>query len=236
MGTQDTEESAGGLDRRALLKGAVAAGVGVAAYSAPIVSSVPAYATHGLSTVTVTGNAYCIWFSPNHESLLGDWHTSGDGNGSAVPGFPGHGPATDSTALITFTVPVSGSVGGNRTVEIQGNPNNSSFTVLGDFTSDGWNGGGVRIKLLDPTCEMQILGVSCKSKCKNDGSDPEPPASWGSGSSFSAIDGSAPGGIGSTKFQGDASRSVYYHSGRPDHDGVKKRCKLGIWFRINCEN
>jgi hypothetical protein len=128
---------------------------------------------------------------------------------------------------------VSGSVGGSRAVQIQGNPNNSSFTTLTDFTTDGWNGGGVRIKLVDPTCEMQILGTSCASKCKNDNGNAGPAASWLTGSSFSPINGAAPGGIGTTKFQGDATRSVYYHSGQNDHGS--DRCKLGIWFRINCE-
>jgi hypothetical protein len=50
--------------RRALLKGAVAAGVGIAAYSAPVISTVSAYAQTGLGTQFVQSKFICFGFSP----------------------------------------------------------------------------------------------------------------------------------------------------------------------------
>lgn len=68
----------GVIDRRTLLKGAVAAGVGAVAYSAPVVSVVPAYAQATLVSYTVESTDICVWFSPNQNGTgalnYGRWH------------------------------------------------------------------------------------------------------------------------------------------------------------------
>jgi len=237
---QETTTEAPGSSRRALLKGAVAVGVGAAVYTAPIVGTVPAYATHGLNSVDFSSSLYCVWFSPNHQSNLGDWHTDTGGTASAVPGFPDHS-LTGSNVQFNFNVPVTGYTATPVTVIMQGNPNNSSFAVLGNFTVQGWNGGGVRLRLNDNKCEMEVITLTCTSKCGSQDSGEDTPSSFTNGSSKIAIT-SIPllanrpslriGPAGGRAFQGGGN--VYYHTEARDHDGAKGRCKFSMTFRINC--
>ena len=245
----DNNNYLGGVEastsRRALLKGAVAAGVGAAVYSAPKISVIPAYATHGLASVTVIGDQFCMWFSPNHQSDLGDWHGDDTDHPSVTAAIFGDHEAITGTGPFTFSVPVAGSSGGPYAMEVENNPNHhesdtQQSTFPGPFddeasTVDGWIGGGVRLKLIDPTCEIEVLEMTCKSKCKADGTNPDPPVyQFPGGSSFSPINSDPFPGTGTSKIQG--GQDVYYHSGRRDHDGSKKRCKLGIRFRVNCHS
>lgn len=298
--------------RRTLLKGAVAAGVGVAAYHPPIVSSVPVYATHGLSSIAVQGQAFCITFSPNHDGmifppgvpagnlkLLGDWDLDKTGaNTTLTPGtydqneggattytlnpitvanqYPEPGsyiPPTNGDTQIEwprnwfrFNVPVVDAlnnkstvtsvgwaatgtkVAGSVTIEWSGNPNNSevpdySYTQLqggtdpnlAKYTTAGYHGGGVGIRLLEPECEFEVLAITCGHKCEPTSSDQIPPASWSAGSSRTNINQeTAPNGNVDNPWQGDHTRTVYYHSGSNDHDGTDARCKFSMVFRVNC--
>ncbi len=245
--TETTTETSG-TSRRALLKGAVAVGVGAAVYASPVVSTVPAYATHGLSSWRTTSGDLCLWFSPNQVSLGGKWHNEAANTDSGATGS-GNG---DATLTSTYTV------GGiTRTVRVTNTPDNSLLNVNGTsglngnngasnattFSNDGGDpyefyGGGVAIQLLNPTCEFVVQRLLCNaqgsSTCDttNDNAQPAP---WSVGSSLSVIDqaGAPNGNVGAGRFQGDATRSVYYHTGRTGFNG-SNRCKFQIVFRIRC--
>jgi len=252
-----------GTSRRALLKGAVGVGVGVAVYSTPIVSVVPAYATHGIVSHNFVSDSFCISFSPNHgkggfPSKTGDWHDENDSEDQdanvigEVGSFPSEQDTSTSLAF-TFSVPVNGTQrffewgaepgGSTMQGEARGNPNNSAWDDVAAYTNNGWDGGGVRIKLLDPNCEMEIQALGCNYKCKDSFTGAAP---WGEGSSTEAIfdsgdagGGSPPNGNVGVTNSGltflPGGTTAYYHSGRRDHDdGKDKRCKMAFKFRVNC--
>ncbi len=158
-----------------------------------------------------------------------------------VPSFPDHAD-TGSDTQFSFAIPVPSYTSSPVTVIMQGNPNNSSFTTLGNFTTQGWNGGGVRIRLNDVKCEMEVIQLTCSASCGAQSASTDTPATFVNGSSKLPINGSAPtpanrpnlrtGPAGGQAFQGGGD--VYYHDGARDHDGGRGRCKLSMTFRINC--
>jgi hypothetical protein len=259
----ETAGETAGTTRRTLLKGAVAAGVGAAVYSAPIVSTVPAYATHGLSTWSVQSDVLCLWFSPNHGDY-GDWHP---GFSSVAGVYNNNGITSDAGtgAKPTFASPftVYYTVGGvAREMRWGGHPNNLRTTgpVSGvDQTMDtytgtevadpgtGYQGGGMKIRLLDPNCEFLFLGA----KLAGDNSKTTPVgkcSDWGTdGSGLTSSAGGWNTGTGKTSdapitpnavlnpipnpWQGDASRTVYFHTGQTRKEGGKP---FSMFFRIRC--
>lgn len=252
----DEVNDAQGSSRRALLKGAVAVGVGAAVYTAPVVGTVPAYATHGLSSWRTTSGDLCLWFSPNRGTAPnGQWedYAAGVTSNGTVP----------ATLSRTYTV---GGVG--RTVIVQGDPNNRFLAQAGTGADNGhasantgatfcfcttgaentactgcadpWEfyGGGMNIRLTAPTCEFVVQRLLCNQQSQNacdTTNETAPPAPWANGSSLSAIDQRAApnGNVGGGRFQGDATRRVYYHTGRTGYN-QGNRCKFQIVFRIRC--
>ena len=240
-------KTATGTSRRVLLKGAVAAGVGAAVYASPIVSSVPAYATHGLSTWTVESGDICLGFSPNHEGDYGDWHipdsvtdifsSRHDFNGTVFSGInhAGDGPQNRSDKDIRVWVKVGATW---RQVGVSGHFNNwGGASDTGNFGVVGWNGGGIRMRLFDPNCEMKIQGFF--QGTDNDATNCTITANGVMKSSFSPIDnggvnpGTAPLDNVPNPWQGDATRIIYYHSGQPRKGG---NWLSGVRFRIRCRN
>lgn len=228
MGTTTGAEGSSGTSRRALLKGAVAAGVGAAVYASPVVSTVPAYAVHGLSSWSSESGTLCLWFSPNQQDE-GQWHRTGqDGNEINSP----------PTRTYEFTV---GGIA--RQIQFSGDPNNipgsSGLGVVGE-TATYW-GGGVGITLLTDQCQVVVQGVVCNQN--NNGSSTcsttslsAAPATWAVGSSESPIDQStAPNGnVGGGVFAGESpAATVYYHSGRTGR-GDGDRCKWSMLFKLQC--
>ena len=200
------------VDRRTLLKGAVAAGVAGAAYAAPVVSVVPAYGATSLVSFTVESGPVCIWFSPN-QSNFGNWHLpNGDVNNyNPILGTNvGNGGWTCWPPAAQMPVVVNGIT---RYVNFVGIPDDWVGTQSGTCTDGGstvtnytmstadvpWTGGGVEI-FLDPStragCEInvsgtvggQTLGPSCAGSCNTPAPlSPSPAASWAVGSSTSPI-------------------------------------------------
>src|SRR5262245_54262355 len=117
--------------RRTLLKGAVAAGVGVAVYNAPVISSIPAYAS--LSSISSNSGILCLGFSPNHESQ-GDWHlptamvtaVNPSVGFQVVQGSYHHGPLNGSQNIIKVQFYVGGQW---REMWLTGHPNNLKFAT-----------------------------------------------------------------------------------------------------------
>ena len=242
----ETAQETASTSRRALLKGAAAVGVGAAVYSSPIVSSVPAYATHGLSSFVSSSGTQCMWFSPNQVDTGGKWHGRGPTNNAIDSGNTGAGTFIPGLATMT----VSYTVGGiSRSLKVTGNPNNepgSSGNNTGAQASEFY-GGGVALQLFDPLCELVIVGVVCNSgnsgiqsgnplvaDCSNTSTNTAP-VSWAVGSSLSVINqaGAPNGNVGGGRFQGDATRKVYYHTGRTGN-GQGNRCKFSLLFNIRC--
>jgi hypothetical protein len=210
-------------ERRALLKAAVATGVGAATYAAPKVSVVPAYAQTSLVSYTTESRVMCVWFSPNQETY-GQWHRDQTGytdpNNNYNP-FTGVMGANKSWSCYppAMRVPVLVS-GTTRWVNFVGDPNNSLWAPTGaNCTAAGstvpayslvnattpWSGGGVRITVEDPNCEMVVtgqalsgagvllnLGPYCRPQsghCIGTNAN-EAPATWAQGSSTMPIGGS----------------------------------------------
>lgn len=244
--SDDTIETteAGGTTRRNLLKGAVAAGVGAAVYTAPIVSSVPAYATHGLSTWTTQSDVLCFWFSPNHQSNFGDWHLPSDkvitNVFNPIVGGTNYGDhantISSTTTRMEFRVPAT--AGGTwRELQVGGHPNNWGGTTADTFKVDGWNGGGMWLRLLDPNCEFLLIGLTDDKKAAVTASGCGTAAVLtGIGSSNSPIHsgnvnpGTNPGNTLPNPWQGDATQKRYYHTGKQRKGPVP-----GVRFRIRCK-
>ena len=228
--------------RRALLKGAVAAGVGAAVYASPIVSTVPAYATHGLSTWTVQSSDICFGFSPNHEGSYGDWHLPSAVanvfdpiNWTNGTNHSGHGTQNRSDVEIKVRVMVGGSF---RRMSVSGHFNNwGGSSNPTEFDVVGWNGGGIRMRLLDPACEMVIQGWY--SGTRSAAQNCTETMNRSMRSSFSPIHsaninpGTAPANTVPNPWQGDPTRTIYYHSGQPRKGGT---WVSGVRFRIRCES
>jgi hypothetical protein len=223
------EQIQGDTSRRAMLKGAIGVGVGIAAYSAPVVSRVPAYAVHGLSSFTrVSSSTECLWFSPNHDSGRGDWHvdTGGKDDTEYV-----------TTAPFNYIVPMDS--GSDVTVTFEGNPNNK------DVSAYGWGGGGVSITLADGDCEFIVMSTACNSKCGTNDLADAVSSTWAAGSSKLPITSGPPNGnVGTAAAQAgqearwQGGQTVYYHTGGidtvPGSKGPNDRCKANIRFQIRC--
>lgn len=221
-----------GATRRDLLKGAVAVGVGAAVYSTPVVSVMPAYAAGALASFSSESGTVCIWFSPNQNSMIGNWHRDigGDDENNCGSNPP--------------CMTVSYTVGGTpRSITFSGNPNNSSggATGGGQGAPDGTPnpahfGGGAAIALSDNTCEVVVVGVVCQPQnmdnCNNTNANTAP-NSWSAGSSTTPINQAAApnGNVGNGIFLG--GQTVYYHTGRTG-SGQDSRCKWGFLFNIRC--
>ena len=258
-GDHDSVNDNQGSSRRALLKGAVAVGVGAAVYTAPVVGTVPAYATHGLKSWRTTSGDLCMYFSPNQVSQGGRWYssspasnsgTTGNGNNDAFLSQAYTVGASARTVTVTDT-PNNENAGVAGTTSLNGNDGSSTSTAFCECNDGNANeglgcvgcadpyefyGGGVAIRLLDPTCEFVVQKLVCNftATCLADNVN-APPATWAKGSSLSPIDNRVgPNGhVGGGRFQGDATRAVYYHTGRTGFNGTN-RCKLQITFRIRC--
>lgn len=245
--------------RRALLKGAVAAGVAGAVYAAPMVNSVPAYATHGLSSYTFTSSTLCFGFSPNHQDTRGDYHIAGlsapgnagtdkptlvaDGGTLTDSNYPvggigssfDHNPDCRSWVNLTTRnqIKVKYTLNGKvRTLTIGGN-----IHALGadkkKAASAGYTGGGMSIRLDDALCEIQFFGL------RADDITPGPLDCEESNYSLtdvishtSPIDSALkPAGWKpfDTWYQG--GQTVYYHSGAIWGSRIK-----GFNFRIRCND
>jgi hypothetical protein len=241
---ESTDTGFGKPNRRTLLKGAVAAGVGIAAYSAPVISTVPAYAQTGLGTQFVQSGDICIGFSPNHQSSIGDWHVPADVANVFDSNFSGtdysdhdNAPSTKSTA---DPIRVQVFVGGiARELQFGGHFNNWSGTTNGEYTVDGWNGGGIFFNLLDSNCQMLIVGWY--SSTTADATDCTETLDGGytlMGSSNAPIHsggvnpGTAPPNNVPNPFLGGTGPK-YFHSGKP-----RKGTGWvgGVRFRIQCSS
>ena len=224
-----------GSNRRALLKGAVAVGVGAAVYTAPVVSPVPAYATHGLSSWTSQSDHLCFWFSPSHDNQRGDWHLPGALANVFNPVVGGVDYSNDANTRSTGLGGVAKSlirVGGSwRELHVAGHPNNWDGSTTGGYAGTGFFGGGMSVRLLDPNCEFLLIRFSSG---KEEGLSTAACAGSGSLTGFASRDtpinqSSTPGDNLPNPWQGDATQVRYYHTGQPRKPPVP-----GIVFRIRC--
>jgi len=222
--------------RRALLRGAVAAGVVGAAYTAPIIARVPSYAAHGLTTNHVQSGLICYGFSPNHQSNIGDWHLPAAVANVFDPAFSGtdfsnHANAP-STANIRARVRVPAGAGGTwREIQVSGHFNNWDGTTSGQYNVDGWNGGGIRITVVDSNCDILIQNwLRTTTTDATDCEATSSPAGLSMKPSDSPINGTDPGTsftTGGYSFSG----TKYFHSGEPRKNG---QWVGGMRFRVRC--
>ena len=211
----------------------MAAGVGVAAYSAPIVSTVPAYAQAGLVSFYTQSSDICFGFSPNHQDDIGDWHIPASVAGVFAAGIYSNHANAPSTATITVGIVVGGI---SRTLVLGGNFNNWDGTTSGNYNVNGWNGGGIRFDLQDSRCEFLIIGWYTGTGSAAQNCNISVGAVSLMQSSFSPIDnggvnpGTAPANNVPNPWVGGLGNR-YYHSGKP-----RKGTGFisGIRFRIRC--
>ena len=208
------EEAQTAASRRALIKGAVAAGIGVAAYSAPSISRVPVYATHGLSSWSEQSSAQCVWWSPNRNGGDGEWDTG------TITGSTGNSGFGTRTASVEYTI-----AGQVVNIGFQGSPNNKSQDTDGSGTYDSGSDPsagapyrGAFISIDNADCELVVSQVAC-DQCNSSKATPAP-AGWVAGN-----------------VQG--SQTVQYKSNRFGSavlglKGDKDRCKWSIRYRVRC--
>ena len=177
-----------GIDRRTLLKGAVAAGVGAAVYSAPVVSVVPAYGASTLVSFTVQSQVICVWFSPNQVGPgkgYGNWHgvslnQAGTGfvsvnnnwDGTSTPSYANTGtngincwPPSLAIAVrpigstTVVWVTFSGYPDDFYASAVTNNPCPAGpYTYTQATSGTDWTGGGVKIQVWNSNCEMVVTG------------------------------------------------------------------------------
>lgn len=237
------------IDRRAVLKGAAAAGVAGAAWAAPVVRSVPAFATAPVSPapgggplpgpVTAVSAVQCVWFSPN-QATFGQWHFgTATGAGTCYP------PSIEVGVVVN---------GVTRYVRFAGIPDDWIGTTTTPCTSNGstvpnyaftngttpWSGGGVHISMLSAGCDIKVfgtyggvtLGTYCNSGCDETNDAGQVPANWSQGSSTTPIGspitpGTQPtGNVGNGVFT-----SAYYHSGQQGRS-ASPQCAWNLHFVV----
>lgn len=177
MTSQGPDRESLRASRRALLKGAVAAGVGLGVYSTPVVSVVPAYGQTSLVSYTKQSRVICVWFSPNQESY-GQWHHNETGYTDVKNNYDPYTGVMGGTAswgcfppAMRVGVQVDGTT---RWVTFVGVPDDALWTqsATATCTSGGttvpqytlvnattqWSGGGIRITVEDANCEMVVTG------------------------------------------------------------------------------
>lgn len=131
----DTENSSSmSTSRRTLLKGAVGAGVGLAAWSAPKIGTIPAYA---LTNSTGVFNGVCYYFLWNADTGQKRW---GRGESPVSPGATtGYAdsivPVPSTTSTLTWLGVFPG--GGDLVVTADGNPETGTATITLDSAGAG---------------------------------------------------------------------------------------------------
>lgn len=213
----ETDGIEASASRRALIKGAVAAGIGVAAYSAPSISKVPVYATHGLSSWSEQSSAQCVWWSPNRNGGNGEW---ADDSGTSTPGGTQSGFGT-RTASVAYTI-----AGQTVNVGFMGSPNNTTNGTDGAFYDTGTtptpgSAGmyrGAFISIDNVNCELVVSEVNC-NKC-SEGASTALPAAWTAGN----VQGNQTIQYKTNRF-GNATLGTKGDSGR---------CKLSIRYKVRC--
>ena len=255
--TDASETVVSSIDRRSLLKGAVAAGVVGATYAAPKISVVPAYGAGSLVSYTVQSGLLCAYFSPN-QANFGRWYGPGGVQNNLNPNSGVVGANNSWTCwppAIRSSVIVAGTT---RYVDFIGVPDDWIGTTSGTCTSLGstvtnynltnattaWSGGGVQIVSRSSGCEINLvgtinginLGPYCSYSSCNNSNSSGVPATWAAGSSTSPIGspttaGSQPNG----NVGGGVFKSAYYHTGLLGR-GQGDRCKFTLLFQVRCRS